>query len=87
MIVSATLNRLWSLTDDADTLYGPFASTHEALGVCCEEWDEFRAAIHANDLNAIRHEALDLAAALIRLHDQLTPDSAIAKRSGIGKTK
>ena len=51
----------------ADDRYGPFASTHEALGVCSEEWDELRAAIHANDFDAIMHEALDLAAALIRL--------------------
>jgi hypothetical protein len=71
----------------ADKLYGPFASTHEALGVCSEEWDELRAAIHANDGNAIRHEALDLAAALIRLHDQLVSGSAIEQRSGIAKTK
>lgn len=42
--------------------YGPFASTHEALGVASEEWDELREAIRSNDLDAIRSEALDLAA-------------------------
>lgn len=47
--------------------YGDFASTHEALGVACEEWDELRAAIHANDLEAVRHECFDLAAVLLRL--------------------
>lgn len=61
----------------ADDRYGPFASTHEALGVASEEWDELRAAIHANDMRAIRHECLDLAAVLIRLADQLeAPDNA-----------
>lgn len=47
--------------------YGPFASTHEALGVASEEWDELREAIRANDLGAIRSEALDLAAVMMRL--------------------
>ena len=55
----------------ADRRYGPYASTHEALGVIVEEFDELRAAIHANALGAIQYEALDLAAALIRLHDCL----------------
>jgi len=51
----------------ADARYGPFASTHEAMGVACEEWDELREAIRLNDMDAIQYEALDLAACLIRL--------------------
>ena len=47
--------------------YGEFASTHEALGVALEEWDELRDAIKANDPTNIEHECLDLAAVLIRL--------------------
>ena len=47
--------------------YGIFASTHEALGVALEEWDELRLAVQANDLQAVAHEALDLAAVCIRL--------------------
>ena len=43
------------------------ASTHEALGVACEEWDELREAIRTNKLGAVEYEALDLAAVLIRL--------------------
>jgi NTP pyrophosphatase (non-canonical NTP hydrolase) len=66
----------------AEARYGPFTSTHEALGVCSEEWDELRQAIHDNDRGRIQEEALDLAAALIRLHDGLTADSAMRKRSG-----
>ncbi len=66
----------------ADARYGNFASTHEAQGVCSEEWDEFRDAVRANDLGAVRAEALDLAAALIRLHDQLMDkEAAIVFRS------
>jgi hypothetical protein len=74
----------WTLTERMSRnqqRYGPFSSSHEALGVCVEEWDELRAAVHANDLEQTRHECLDLAAALIRWHDQLTPGSEMAKRS------
>jgi hypothetical protein len=81
MIRPLTTNEIWSRIGRSDDLYGNFASSHEALGVCAEEWDELRAAVHANDIEQTRHECLDLAAALIRWHDQLTPDSAMAKRS------
>jgi hypothetical protein len=66
----------------ADNRYGAFASTHEALGVCVEEWDELRGAVQSNDLDRVRAEALDLAAALLRLHDQLTSNAALRQRSG-----
>lgn len=52
---------------DAYRRYGDFASTHEALGVAIEEWDELRAAIHSNHMVDIRNECIDLAAVLIRL--------------------
>lgn len=55
----------------ADVRYGPFASTHEALGVAIEEWDELRDAIRSNDLKMVAYECLDLAAVLIRLARQL----------------
>ncbi len=51
----------------AQDRYGPFASTHEALGVACEEWDELRDEIRENKLANIRFECLDLAAVLLRL--------------------
>jgi hypothetical protein len=85
VIASTTINALWARIDAADNLYGDFASTHEALGVASEEWDEFKAAIQANDLAAIKAEALDTAAALIRLHDELTSGGAILRRSGLDK--
>lgn len=67
---------------NADERYGPFASSHEALGVASEEWDELREAIRANDLDAIRSEALDLAAVLVRLWAQLGDDESMRGRSG-----
>lgn len=61
--ITATLDRMVS----AESRYGEFASTHEALGVALEEWDELRAAVKANALGSVEMEALDLAAVLIRL--------------------
>ena len=52
---------LYARIKSADARYGPFASSHEALGVIMEEFDALRAAIHANDLDAIAHECLDMA--------------------------
>jgi len=61
--------------------YGDFASTHEALGVAIEEWDELRDAIRSNDMANIASECLDLAAVLIRLADDITTKDEIVKRS------
>jgi len=49
--------------------YNGFNSTHEALGVLVEEFDELRAAIHANKLASISREACQVAAVALRLHD------------------
>ena len=65
----------------AQARYGDFASTHEALGVASEEWDELRAAIHANALSSVEDECLDLAAVLIRLARNLRNGQTTAKRS------
>lgn len=51
--------------------YGHIRSTHEALGVALEEWNELQAAIWRNDAGAIRNEAIDLAAVLVRLADTI----------------
>ena len=48
--------------------WGPFRSTHEALGVLIEELDELRAAIHANDTDAARHESMQVAAVAYRFY-------------------
>jgi hypothetical protein len=65
----------------SDARYGPFASTHEALGVACEEWDELRAAIHSNKLASVEEECIDLAAVLIRLAEDLRGNLYIKDRS------
>lgn len=67
--------------DASQDRYGDFSSTHEALGVFMEEWAEVLDAIRANDIEAIRKECLDLAAPLIRLHDQLATCEALRRRS------
>jgi hypothetical protein len=81
MILSTTINRLCAVTEAADERYGAFASTHEAMGVASEEWDELRLAIQSNDFTKIAHECLDLAAVCIRLHDQLGTVQMLRDRS------
>jgi NTP pyrophosphatase (non-canonical NTP hydrolase) len=49
--------------------------------VALEEWDEFRRAIHSNGLGAVREEAIDLAAVLIRLADQIETNEKLRARS------
>jgi NTP pyrophosphatase (non-canonical NTP hydrolase) len=65
----------------ASARYGDFASTHEALGVAVEEWDELRDAIRANALASVEHECLDLAAVLIRLARDLRDSNYTRNRS------
>lgn len=71
---------LYSRIDAAQERYGEFASTHEALGVASEEWDELRDAIRANDMQQVRHECYDLAAVLLRLAISLDSE-IVAHRS------
>lgn len=65
----------------AEKRYGPLASTHEALGVAMEEWDELRDAIRSNSLGSVEQECLDLAAVLIRLARTLRINNYTASRS------
>ena len=67
----------------ADRVFGEFASTHEALGVALEEWDEFREAIRTNDKDEVQNECIDLVCVLLRLHKQLDESAALRKRSGM----
>jgi hypothetical protein len=61
----------------ADARYGPFASTHEGLGVACEEWDDLRDAVRRNHLLDVQAECLDLAAVFLRLaRDVFNPETA-----------
>lgn len=68
----------------AHARYGNFASTHEALGVALEEWDELREAVHRNGMSDIADEAIDLAAVLLRLAEHCLDEEreAFKERSG-----
>ena len=66
---------------NAASRYGDFASTHEAMGVAIEEWDEFRDAVRSNALGSVEHECLDLAAVLIRLARDLRNSNYTKARS------
>lgn len=54
--------------------YGHFSSTHEALGVALEEWNELIDEVRANSLIGVETECLDLAAVLIRLVESIDRD-------------
>lgn len=76
-IIKSIEARIWN----AHQRYGNFASTHEALGVALEEWDEFRDAITRNDWIEVEHEACDLAAVLIRIARDISTNEDTQKRS------
>ncbi len=80
-VASALYYEIESRITRAADRYGDFASTHEALGVAYEEWDELREAIHRNALAGIEHECLDLAAVLIRLARNLRESNYTQQRS------
>lgn len=67
---------------EADRKYGPFTSSHEGLGVLTEELKELTEAIHANTLEAIRHEAIQVAAVALRLASACRGNDAFRVRSG-----
>ena len=54
----------------AEFKYGAFASTQEALGVITEEYYELVEAIRKNRADAVIMEAIQIAAACIRLAEQ-----------------
>lgn len=67
----------------ADRIYGPPASAHEMLGVIAEEYAELIEAVRSGKSGGVEWEALDLAAACIRLAYACTDGGdAFAKRSG-----
>lgn len=75
------VNEIEAKIEAAQARYGPFASTHEAMGVALEEWDELRAAVHANSVLAARQECIDLAAVLIRLARDIDSSEQLRNRS------
>ena len=84
MNTSATVeNGIDKRIADADRLYGPPTSAHEMLGVIAEEYAELIEAIRSGKSGSVEWEALDLAAACIRLAYACTDGGdAFAKRSG-----
>lgn len=59
-----------SVTEEAiesDRTYGDFTSSHEGFGVLAEEVTELLEAIHANDEESVRAEALQVAAVALRI--------------------
>ena len=47
--------------------WGHYRSEHEAYGVLCEEMHELLEAIHKNDADAVRAEAMQVSAVAYRL--------------------
>lgn len=84
MNTSATVeNGIDKRIADADRLYGPPTSAHEMLGVIAEEYAELIEAIRSGKIMSVQWEAMDLAAACIRLaYACHAPTTAFAERSG-----
>jgi len=81
IIETEELKEIIDHCERAQDRYGNFASTHEALGVALEEWDELRDAVHSTNIESIRDEAIDLAAVLLRLAMQCRTATAMRYRS------
>ena len=65
--ISSALEQVLREAERANTKYGDFTSTHEALGVLLEEFEELRDAVHSNGIGAIGREALQVSAVALRL--------------------
>ncbi len=79
--MNGTMSSIYSRIDSAEQRYGDFTSTHEAMGVALEEWDELREAVRTNDLARVESECLDLAAVLIRMADTVRTSQPMRSRS------
>ena len=66
----------------AEETYGPYTSTHEALGVIAEEIWELTQAIRLGHAESVRQEAIDVAVAALRLARQCRGFEAFDQRSG-----
>ena len=70
-------DRIVAEANKAEDRYGPFASTHEGLGVLTEEYHELIEAIRSNDLRRVEHEAIQVAAVAARIAECLeVPETA-----------
>ncbi|HKX46174.1 MAG TPA: hypothetical protein VJP77_05690 [Planctomycetota bacterium] len=66
MIDDAMAARLVMEMNASREKWGPYRSTHEVYGVLCEEMKELLDAIHDNDDEGARHEAMQIAAVALR---------------------
>lgn len=74
------LEELWTeQIDYAEARYGPFTSTHEGYGVLAEEMAELLDAIRAGAVQAIREEAVQVAAVAFRLAMGLDEEATRAR--------
>lgn len=64
------LLRIRREANDAQSKYGPFASSHEAYGVLAEEVAELFDAIRNNQHASMCSEAIQVAAVSLRIADQ-----------------
>lgn len=80
-MVSEAIDEIVNRCETAQLKYNDFASVHEAMGVALEEWQELISAVHANKIESVRWEALDLAAVLIRLATQCRSSESMKQRS------
>ncbi len=82
------LNQIAAIADEAaraHSKYGSFVSTHEGYGVLAEELAELLDAIRSNDRNAVRAEAIQVAAVALRIAESVAwGSSEFLARSGIG---
>ena len=82
MTYRSVIDDIAAKAHEAAEKYGRFASAHEALGVALEEWDELRAAVHANKLGSVEAECIDLAAVCLRMAQHCRDhESAFVSRS------
>jgi NTP pyrophosphatase (non-canonical NTP hydrolase) len=79
--MESVISEIFARMESAQDRYDYFTSTHEALGVALEEWNELQSAIKANALESVREEAMDLAAVLIRLAWQVRSNESLKLRS------
>ena len=82
-VADAVMRELSEEMVDAQTRYGPFASSHEGYGVLMEEVAELLDAIRANRPALVAHEAIQVAAVALRLASCCTGDTAFLQRSGM----
>ena len=60
------------VADGAESIYGPYASLHEVMGVLEEEFLEAKQALHKSDWEELRSELIDIAAVCLRAASEKT---------------